>query len=129
MNENILKEDGNIYFFDTYALFEIIEGNPNYLPYQNVKAITTIFNLAELNYNLKKSKDKKTADYITQKYWDFLVDISLQDLKEAMNLKIKYKDLSIPDVIGYTVAKRYGVKFLTGDDGFKDFDNVEFVKK
>lgn len=126
--ENIQKEE-IIYFFDTYAFFEIIEGNPNYLPYQNVRAITTIFNLAELNYNLKKAKDKKTADDITQKYWDFLVDVSLDDLKEAMDLKIKYKYLSIPDCVGYIIAKKHKIKFLTGDEDFKNFNNVEFVKK
>ena len=82
-----------------------------------------------MNYNLKKEKDKKTADDLTKKYWDFLVDVSLEDLEKAMDLKIKYKDLSIPDVIGYIIAKKYGVKFLAGDEGFKDFENVEFVKK
>jgi len=46
-----------------------------------------------------------------------------------MDLKIKHKDLSIPDVIGYIVAKRYGAKFLTGDEGFRNMENVEFVKK
>ena len=45
-----------------------------------------------------------------------------------MDLKIKYKHLSIPDCIGFIVAKRYGVKFLTGDEAFRNFDNVEFVK-
>lgn len=129
MNEKTEKEEQSMYFFDTYAFFRIIEGNANYEIYKDSKAITTIFNLAELNYNLKKEKDKKTADEITKKYWDFLVEVSLEDLKTAMDLKIKYKDLSIPDVIGYIAAKRYGVKFLTGDEGFKDFDNVEFVKK
>lgn len=129
MSKEIENKEEEIYFFDTYALFRIIEGNPNYAPYQNSKAITTIFNLAELNYNLKKEKDKKTADEITKKYWDLLVEVSLEDLKEAMDLKIKYKDLSIPDVIGYIIAKKQGVKFLTGDEGFRNFDNVEFVKK
>lgn len=123
------EEKEKVYFFDTYAFFRIIEGNTNYKKYQNSKAITTIFNLAELNYNLKKEKDKKTADEITRKYWGFLVDVSLEDLKEAMDLKIKYKDLSIPDVIGYVIAKKHGIKFLTGDEGFKNFENVEFIKK
>ena len=131
MNEESQEIDNvkEMYFFDTYAFFRIIEGNLNYEKYKDVKAITTIFNLAELNYNLKKEKDKKIADELTKKYWDFLVEVSLEDLEKAMDLKIKYKDLSIPDVIGYIIAKKYGVKFLTGDEGFKDFENVEFVKK
>lgn len=130
MNEETQeKKEEDTYFFDTYALFRIIEGNTNYGKYRDSKAITTIFNLAELNYNLKKEKDKKTADDLTKKYRDFLVEVSLEDLEKAMDLKIKYKDLSIPDVIGYIIAKKHGIKFLTGDEGFRNFENVEFVKK
>lgn len=55
--------------------------------------------------------------------------MSNQELKEAMDFKIKHKKFSIPDVIGYIVAKRHKVKFLTGDEGFRHFPNVEFVKK
>ena len=53
---------------------------------------------------------------------------SEEDVKEAMDLKIKNKNLSIPNTIGYTVAKRHNVKFLTGDEGFRNMDHVEFVK-
>lgn len=117
------------FFFDAYALFEIIRGNPKYEKYKEVTAITSIFNLAELNYGLKKEKDEKISDEITDEYKSNLIEVYLEDIKKAMSLKKKYKDLSIPDVIGYTIAKRYNVKFLTGDEGFKDFENVEFVKK
>ncbi len=34
----------------------------------------------------------------------------------------------MPDVVGYVIAKKHGVRFLTGDNGFEGFDNVEFVK-
>lgn len=118
----------NIYFFDTYAFFEVIRGNPNYLPYVDAHIITTIFNLAELNYNLKKEKNKKVADEYIEKYKHYSVDVSLEDVKEAMDLKIKHKNLSIPDAIGYTIARKHNVKFLTGDEGFKNMDDVEFVK-
>jgi len=117
------------YFFDTYAFFEIIRGNQTYKKYKDVGAITTIFNLAELNYGLKKETIKEKADKITDKYFPLLVEVSAKDLKDAMNLKIKNKKLSIPDAIGYTVAKSYGVKFLTGDQEFKKMTNVEFTKK
>lgn len=128
-DENQVEEEDETYFFDTYAMIEIIRGNPKYSPYTKSAVITAIFNLAELNYNLKKEMSKEKANKYTEDYFDFLVDVSLEDLKEAMDLKIKYKDLSIPDVIGYVVAKSHGVKFLTGDEGFRYFDNVEFVKK
>lgn len=117
------------YFFDTYAFFEIIEGNPNYEKYVDCKIITTVFNLAELNYNLKKQMTKEMADKYVQDYFAFAVPINLKDIENATDLKMKNKSLSIPDVIGYIVAKRHGVKFLTGDEEFKDFENVKFVKK
>lgn len=116
------------FFFDTYAFFEVIRGNPAYQKYVECEGITTILNLAELNYNLKKEKDKKTADEITEKYKEYSVAITLDDVKEAMDMKQQNKKLSIPDVIGYVIAKRYGVKFLTGDEGFRTMKNVEFVK-
>ncbi len=117
------------FFFDTYAFFEIIRGNPNYNKYQNVIAITTIFNLAELNYNLKKEMKDELADELSEKYRSYLVDVEIEDVKKAMTFKRKFKDFSIPDAIGYIVAKKFNVKFLTGDEGFRNFENVEFVKK
>jgi predicted nucleic acid-binding protein len=117
-----------LYFFDTYAFFEIINGNPDYKKYEEVNVITTIFNLAELNYGLKKEKDKKVADEITEKYRTFLVEVTLDDVNEAMNLKIKNKQMSIPDTIGYIIAKKYNAKFLTGDKEFREMPDVEFVK-
>ena len=38
------------------------------------------------------------------------------------------KKLSIPDAIGYTVAKRLGIKFLTGDKEFEHMEDTEFIK-
>ncbi len=116
-------------FFDTYALFEVIRGNPNYKIYQDIIVTTTVFNLAELNYGLKKETDRKTADDFTDKFALSLVAVTVSDVKEAMSLRFRKKDLSIPDAIGYTVAQRLGLKFLTGDEDFKDMAGVEFVKK
>jgi predicted nucleic acid-binding protein len=45
-----------------------------------------------------------------------------------MDLKKKEKELSIPDCIGFVIAKRLGAKFLTGDKAFEKKENVEFVK-
>ena len=118
----------NTYFFDTYALIEIIRGNSNYNQYTNSKIITTIFNLAELNYILKKEMSKEKADNYTKDYFFFEAKVTIKDLISAMDLKTKHRNLSIPDAIGYTVAKRYNVQFLTGDEDFRSLDNVEFVK-
>ena len=117
-----------VYFFDTYALIEIIRGSQNYKPYLDYRIITTIFNLAELNYNLKKEMSKEMANEHTEKFSEFAVGVSIEDIKQAMDLKSLHRNLSIPDAIGYTIAKKHSVKFLTGDSYFKDKENVEFVK-
>jgi len=116
------------FFFDTYAFFEVIRGNQNYKPYTNSRIITTIFNLAELNYNLKKEMDKKTADECTDKYSKFIIEVAIEDIKRAMDFKKLHRKLSIPDAIGYTIAKKYNIKILTGDKDFENVENVEFVK-
>src|SRR3989338_6822780 len=129
MRKDGMNNEVATFFFDTYAFFEIIRGNPKYELYKNSIAVTTIFNLAELNYGLKKELDVKTADLITEKYSPFLIEVTLDDIKEAMTFRMKNKELSIPDAVGYIIARKYKIKFLTGDEVFRNMTNVEFVKK
>ncbi|HLC31518.1 MAG TPA: PIN domain-containing protein [Candidatus Nanoarchaeia archaeon] len=117
------------YFFDSYALFEIIYGNEKFKTYAESGGVTTIFNIAELNYGLKKIKTKDDSDSNTEKFKSAIVRVEWEDIINAMDLKSKMRFLSIPDAIGYTVAKRMNIQFLTGDDDFKDLPNVELVKK
>ena len=117
-----------LYFFDTYAFFEILRGSPAYRPYAEANAITTIFNLAELNYNLKSRQGAELADKWTDAFKKFLVPVEVVDIKKSMELRVSMKTLSIPDAIGYTVARRHGVKFLTGDEDFRNMPQVEFIK-
>ena len=119
----------NTYFFDTYALLEIVFGNPAYEKYSDAEGITTVFNLAEFNYNLKKIKSKEETDSLTKKFSRFLVKVETEDVIRAMDLKTKKRNMSIPDSIGYVLAKKHDVKFLTGDSDFRKFDNVEFVSR
>ncbi len=117
------------FFFDTYALFEIIKGNPKYEKYKGAAGMITIFNLAELNYGLKKEMNWEAAENITDKYAPLLVEVSVNDVREAMSLRIRKKQLSIPGVVGYVIARKHKLRFLTGDKEFEKMLNVEFVKK
>ncbi len=117
-----------IFFFDTYAFIEVIRGNINYEKFENALGVTTVFNLAELNYILKKEMSKEKADSYIDAYSIFLIETGLQDVKNAMDFKTKNREVSIPDAIGYTIAKRLGIKFLTGDQYFENLSGVEFVK-
>ena len=118
----------DILFFDTYAIIELIRGNVEYKKFGNAGMVTTVFNLAELNYSLKKFMPKEKADWYSEKCLPFVAEVSFSDIIKAMDFKSTNRDFSIPDSIGYILAGKLGVKFLTGDSGFKDFPNVEFVK-
>lgn len=117
----------SLYFFDTYAFYEIINGNPQYDQFKESKAITTVFNITEFNFALKRD-GKTNADETTKKYQSIIVDVVIEDIFKAMDLRIQNRKLSIPDAIGYTVAQRFNAKFLTGDREFAKMKNVEFVK-
>jgi len=121
-----MSED--VFFFDTYAFFEIIRGNKDYEKYKEVMALTSIFNIAELSYCLRKEFDKKIADKYTDRYSLFMIDATANDIKDAVDIKIKNKKMSMPDVVGYVLAKRLKIRFLTGDEHFRSLPNVEFIK-
>lgn len=119
-----------IFLADTYALIELLGGNPNYKPYLNHILITTKFNLIELYYHLLKDYSKETADKYLDLYSKFVIPITNSSIRKGMELKLRYKkeNLSYADCIGYALALELGIKFLTGDRKFENKDNVEFVK-
>jgi len=120
------------YFFDTYALFEIFFGNENYLKYLDSEVVTTRLNLMEIYYHLLRDYGEATAE----KYYDETIGYSIEftdkDIKEAMKFRLKMKKkkkaLSYVDALGYIIANRMKIRFLTGDNAFEDIPNVEYVK-
>lgn len=117
------------YIFDTYALFEIIEGNPLYEPYLDATLYINDFIFAELCYKLLR-EEKEHANYYIKKYAPHKKQLSAQTIKEAMAFRAKHKKqkLSMTDCISYFMAQDMGIKFLTGDKEFENMKNVEFVK-
>lgn len=118
-----------IYFFDTYALMEILQKNPNYEKYSELEPIINNFVFAEFCYNLFKDKEKNAKEYIDE-IKPAIKNINPGWIEEGMSFRIKWKDrkVSMADCIGYVMAKHLEIKFLTGDKEFKGMENVEFVK-
>lgn len=119
------------YFFDTYALFEIISGNQNYRKYSyNIAIITTRLNLMELYYGLLVKHGNETADRYYDELVKFSIDVTDEIIKQAMVFRHinKGKNLSYVDCVGYIIARSRNINFLTGDKEFEGMDNVEFVK-
>ena len=120
----------NNYFLDTYALFEIVEGNPNYKTFTKGHLATTRMNLLELHYGLLLRKGKVTANYWFSYFRPLCISFSDVTLQEASAFRLVHKkaNVSFIDALGYAIARRRGAKFLTGDQAFKDLPNVEFVR-
>ena len=117
------------FVFDTYAIIEIIQGNKNYGAYLDSKIIINDFIFAELCYNFFKDKKLK-ANEILNKYSKYIAPLKPEWIEEAMEFRLKWKDrkVSMTDCIGYVMAKKLGIKFLTGDKEFEKLEEVEFVK-
>ena len=119
-----------MYFFDSYALIEIVKGSKLYDRFKDVKPTCIILNLFELHQALLREFNKQTADYWITKFDYILLDISNENIIEASDFRFKNKakKLSMTDCLGYVVASKNSLKFLTGDKEFEGMNNVEFVK-
>lgn len=120
----------NTYFFDSYAILEILKGNIAYNNFSEIKIITTLLNFLEVYYSLLKENDKQTAQLILQKLNFHFIEIDKQLIIEVADFRFQNKALKLSyiDCIGYILAKRLNIKFLTGDKAFENLENVEFVK-
>ena len=119
------------YFFDSYAIVEIVAGNQSYSKFINEPITITIFNLAEIYWSAILNLEEKKAEEIYETYSACIKTISDEVLKEAIKFRKKHKnkDLSYTDCIGYIYALKNNMKFLTGDREFEAMENVEFIKK
>ena len=129
MNQD--KDGSELYFLDTYALYELALGNGSYKDYfAGVKSMTTVMNLYELYYSLLRENLSLIAENFFERFLPICVRIEPSIIKEAAVFRLQNKklDLSYIDALGYITAKNHHAKFLTGYEGFRKLPNVEFVK-
>ena len=118
------------FFFDSYALYEIVIGGDNYLKYRGCNIILTKLNLFEVYHSLIKQGHESLAEIFLDLYSIYVIDFDNEVIKESARFKIenKKKYLSMTDCICYVISKKLSIRFLTGDKEFEHMDNVEFVK-
>jgi len=122
------------YFADTYALIEILRGNPNYGRYSEKELITTEFNLFELAFALTRDFGEERALKIMKavRAAVTVVEPTDEDYVKASLFRLRMrkegKNFSLVDALGYVMSLRLGIPFLTGDKAFKGMANVEYVK-
>ena len=89
------------YFWDSYAVVEIVKGNPSYARYTQEPVVITIFNLAEIYWAALNELGEKESDEIYTHYKQSVVEIDDEILKDAIKFRKKHKnrDLSYADCI------------------------------
>ena len=118
------------HFFDSYAIIEIVSGNPNYSKLKEEIFITTTLNLSEVYYALLRQTNEYLANETLKKLNLQFIEITQEISIDAAKFRFKNKNLklSYADCIGYIIALKNNMKFLTGDNKFKEMESVEFVK-
>ena len=120
-----------MYFFDTYAIIEILKNNPKYFSYREYPVIITQLNIIEITYSVLLEYGEDNAKIIYGRFQDCVQEINQEIILQALKFRKQYnkRNLSYANCIGYTYAIQNNLKFLTGDDQFKDLPQIEFVKK
>ena len=119
------------YFFDSYAIIELILENKNYEKFKDHVVTTRTLNLMEVYYFLLRAYNKQTADFWMKRLEFNLSNIIRLDvaLKSSyFRFNNKKEKLSYIDCFGYILSREMKLKFLTGDEKFRKKENVEFVK-
>ncbi|MEB3773170.1 MAG: PIN domain-containing protein [Desulfurococcales archaeon] len=118
-----------MYYAGTYALIEILKGNPSYRKYSDI--VTGYNSLLEVSYVLVRDlgveKAREVIDAIARKIP--VLTPTVEDYVKAGEILVGYdRELSPTDAMGYAMALNRGLKYLTGDSVFRDLDNVEWVE-
>lgn len=122
------------YFYDSYAIIEFLDRNQKFKKYfTEHSGILTLLNLMEVSYSLQKHFDIRSTAKHLEPFLPYVVTFDLADVDAAMGLRLSLEkdrklNVSYVDALGYYLAKKHEVVFLTGDNQFRNLDNVEFVR-
>lgn len=130
LTRNLISGGEQLFFFDSYAIIELLSANPAYQKYGEETIVTSSLNLGEAYYSYLK---KGRGEYFLKTMNSMRVDLlSVESGSAYAAMRFKYenrsKNFSFVDCVGYTLAEENGLTFLTGDKEFKEMPGVEFVK-
>ncbi|HPS90533.1 MAG TPA: PIN domain-containing protein [Methanothrix sp.] len=121
-------------FADTYALIELLKGNPNYEDYSQAYLVATEFNIFELTYALFRDFGRDEAAKVVSLMRDKIEVVLTEDSDYLSASEFRKstnctgKKLSLVDALGYSYSRKLGIRFLTGDKEFSEMENVEYIK-
>jgi len=94
---------------------------------------TTWLHLMEVYYALLRDGGaRQAARAVVSSFEPLLLEFSLPEVLDAMDLRTRWPRnrprISYVDAIGYSLAQRRKLRFLTGDRAFKGLPGVAFVR-
>lgn len=112
-------------FLDTFALIELLRGNPAFRPFLR-QGVTNAFNLLEFHVNACRLAGEEQADASLGRLRSRVLAIEIEDVQEASRFKRTKaaKGVSFADALGYAMAQRRKIPFVTGDKAFKGLPGV-----
>jgi uncharacterized protein with PIN domain len=121
------------FFADSYALTGMLKGNENYQSFQSEHLITTEFNICEVGFAVCREYPGRATRVLKTLRKMVVIQETRDEASCAGAARRKLatgegKKLSTIDCVGYSVANRLNIPFLTGDREFADMDNVQFVR-
>lgn len=122
------------YFYDSYAIIAYLSDNPDYRVYfEEYSGVLTKLNLIEVCYRTMELHGQEAAEDVVKSLANYIIDFNQSDIVGSMKLRLTLKkeggrNISYADALGYYLALKNKLKFLTGDKEFEELDNVEFVK-
>jgi len=119
-----------MFFFDTYAIIEIIKDNQDYRRFRDERMVTSTLNIGELYWSLLREWGRDRTDAWFEGFYPEIVDGDRSIVIEAVRFRFLHRkqNMSLVDCIGYVLARKHQLKFLTGDKEFQHLENVEFVR-
>ena len=120
------------FFYDSYAVLAYLSDNANYRSFfeENDGSLTKL-NLMEIYYRTLEVHGVQAASQVVKVFTKYVIDFGVADIEGSMKLRLKLKkngrNISYADALGYYLALKSNVKFLTGDIWFKGLEGVEFV--
>ena len=119
------------YYFDTYALIEFLRRR-EFLRYSAKGFVTSRWNLAELLVVDLREHGESIARRHFQRFLTACEEPTDEDLFQAAVLRDRERrrrrPLSFVDALGYVLARRLRLRFLTGDEALRGLPGVLFAK-
>ncbi len=121
-----------LFFYDSYAVLAYLDDHPRYgFYFEENDGFLTKLNLMEIYYRMFEGHGSLAASRVITAFSKYQRDFDINEMKGAMRLRFRLKkrglNISYADALGYHLALKAGIRFLTGDQAFEKLKGVEFV--